>query len=380
MALVAERTRSSILAPGQNHELLQRTDRFARIASEAASKADETGVIDPAVWQALFDSGLTMAAFDAAAGGTGLGVPEQQPTLCTILRRIGAADLSIARLFEGHANAIMLVLRYGTSAQLTSLAASVAEGGLTGVWGAEDAIGLRREPRGEEWSLQGRKVFASGAGLLRRPLITAGTPEGPVLYMLNLQPGRRADCGGWTPLGMKATASGNVNLSDIVVGRSEQIGEPGDFMRQPFFSGGAWRFCAAQLGAMERLTALYADQLRTRGRGSDPYQLERVAQCAAACGTGLLWIEEASRRFGDDSLDPKAVVAFTNLTRMVTERAALEVIECVQRGAGLGAFMRGNPIERIARDLTTYLRQPVPDLAMSDAARAVLAGEIAIGG
>ena len=372
--------RSSILAPGQNHQLLQRTDQFARIAGEAASRADETGNICRVVLQALCESGLTMAAFDAAVGGAGLGEPDQQPTLCTILRRIGAADLSVARLFEGHVNAIMLVSKYGTSAQIASLAASVRNGNLTGVWGAEDANGLRREPRDEAWSLQGRKVFASGAGLLAKPLVTVGTPQGPIVYMLDLMPGHRADTSVWKPLGMKATASGNIDLTNIVVGRSEQVGEPGDFMRQPFFSGGAWRFCAAQLGAMERLTGLYGDQLRARGRSSDPYQLERIARCAAASGTALFWIEEASRRFGDESLDPAAVVAFTNLTRMVTERAALEVIESVQRGAGLGAFMHGNPIERIARDLTTYLRQPVPDLAMSDAARSVLAGELTIGG
>jgi hypothetical protein len=63
----------------------------------------------------------------------------------------------------------------------------------------------------------------------------------------------------------------------------------------------------------------------------------------------------------------------------VTERAALDVMECVQRGTGLSGLMRPNPIERICRDLATYLRQPVPDMAMSDAARAVLAGELCIG-
>jgi alkylation response protein AidB-like acyl-CoA dehydrogenase len=178
---------------------------------------------------------------------------------------------------------------------------------------------------------------------------------------------------------MKATASGKVNLTGVVVGEAEQIGVAGDFTRQPFFSAGAWRFCAAQLGAMERLAALFAGQLRARGRDGDPYQLERVAQCAAACGTALFWIEEAARRFGDENLEPSAIVAFANLTRMVTERAALDVLERVQRGIGLPALMRTNPIERISRDLSTYLRQPVPDLAMSDAARAILAGELSIG-
>jgi alkylation response protein AidB-like acyl-CoA dehydrogenase len=368
-----------ILAPGQNHLLLQRAEQLADAAREAAVRADETGSIEPSVLTALRESGLTMAMFDTAFGGSGLGDADQQQTLCTILRMIGAADLSLARLFEGHANAVMLVLRYGTEAQIASFAEDVRRGALAGVWGAEDAVGLRRVRRDDSWALDGNKILASGAGFIERPLVTVGTAEGQLLYLLTLRPGERSNTASWVPLGMKATASGKVNLTGVVVGEAEQIGVAGDFTRQPFFSAGAWRFCAAQLGAMERLAALFAGQLRARGRDGDPYQLERVAQCAAACGTALFWIEEAARRFGDENLEPSAVVAFANLTRMVTERAALDVLERVQRGIGLPALMRTNPIERISRDLSTYLRQPVPDLAMSNAARAILAGELSIG-
>jgi alkylation response protein AidB-like acyl-CoA dehydrogenase len=379
MFKVLTEARFVILAPGHNHLLLQSAEKLACVAREAAGRGDEAGAIELCVLTALRQSGLTVAMFDSAFGGAGLGDVVQQQTLCTILRMIGAADLSLARLFEGHANAVMLVSRYGTEAQIVSLAEDVRRGALSGVWGAEDAAGLRRVGRGDSWALNGNKVLASGAGFIERPLVTVGSAEGQLLYLLTLEPGERSDTASWAPLGMKATASGRVSLTGVIVGQAEQIGFPGDFMRQPFFSAGAWRFCAAQLGAMERLAALYAEQLRTRGRDGDPYQLERIAQCAAACGTALFWIEEAARRFGDESLEPPAVVAFANLTRMVTERAALDVLERVQRGVGLPALMRTNPIERICRDLSTYLRQPVPDLAMSDAARAVLAGELSIG-
>jgi alkylation response protein AidB-like acyl-CoA dehydrogenase len=371
--------RSNILAPSQNFLLLKQAKEFAQIAGEAAARADETGIVDQGVWSAFQEAGLSMAAFDPAFGGSGLCDPGQQNTLCSIFRLIGGADLSVARLLEGHVNAVMLVSRYGTATQIESLAGSVKDGGLTGVWGAEDASGLRRIRCDESWSLEGGKILASGAGFITRPLITVGTPDGHVLYLLDLPTNERTETACWNPLGMRATTSGAVDLTGIVIGNSEQIGEAGDYVRQPFFSGGAWRFCAAQLGAMERLTALYSEQLRLRGRDGDPYQLERVAQCTAACGTALFWVEEASRRFGDESFAPAAVVAFTNLTRMVTERAALDVMERVQRGVGLAAFMRANPIERICRDLSTYLRQPVPDLAMSDAARAILSGDLLIG-
>lgn len=375
---VSSRTRSIILAPCHNL-LLQQAKELANIAGEASAGADQTGLIDQSVWTALHDTGLSMAAFDPEFGGTGLGAPEQQHTLCTVLRLVGGADLSVARILEGHLNAIMLVSRYGTKTQIAALAAGVKRGELSGVWGAEDARGLKRIVQGAEWLLEGRKILASGAGFVTRPIVPVMTSEGHVMYLLSLAPAERIDVSGWKPLGMKATASGVVDLTGISVGEREQIGTVGDFTRQPFFSGGAWRFCAAQLGAMERLVSLYGDHLRSRRREGDPYQLERVAQCAAACGSTLFWVEEASRRFGDGTLEPKAVVAFANLTRMVTERAALDVLERVQKGIGLASFMNGHAAERVARDLATYLRQPVPDQAMSDAGRAILSGDLSIG-
>jgi alkylation response protein AidB-like acyl-CoA dehydrogenase len=367
------------LAPGQNGDVMQSAAAFARIATEAAARSDETGCVQPEVWAALHDSGLPMAPFATPLGGSGLGHPGRAIQLCSILRLLGGADLSVARLFEGHVNAVMLVSRYGTPREIEAFADSVAGGCLSGVWGAEDAAGLQRVAQGRSWLLEGRKILASGAGLVTRPLITVSTPEGPLLYLLSTPACGRADLSGWSPRGMKASASGSVDLTGVAVGPCEQIGETGDYMRQPYFSGGAWRFCAAQLGAMERLTKLYCEHLTARSRDGDAYQLERVAQCTTACLTAQFWIEEAARRLADESVDPPATVAFANLTRMVTERSALDVLERVERGIGLAGFMRPSPVERICRDLATYLRQPVPDLAMSDGARAVLAGQLAFG-
>ena len=54
------------------------------------------------------------------------------------------------------------------------------------------------------------------------------------------------------------------------------------------------------------------------------------------------------------------------------ERAALDVLELAQRSVGLGAFLRPNPMERMMRDLATYLRQPAPDRVLAGAAAFVL--------
>jgi alkylation response protein AidB-like acyl-CoA dehydrogenase len=359
--------------------LLERTAQFSELAFGAAEASDAATVIDVRLWDAFHRSGLAMAAFPEALGGSGLTEGGRQSELCTLLRRIGAGDLSIARLFEGHVNAISLVGRYGTDKQLLSLADSVAEGALSAVWGADDTAGLKIVHDGGRTALKGRKILASGAGLVTRPLVTATGPEGQVMCLLDLPDDTEVDLSGWTAQGMRSTATGAIGLSGIAIGDDEMVGSVGDFMRQPYFSGGAWRFCAAHLGAMERLVELFRAHLVSRGRGEDPYQLQRVAQCVVAVKTARFWIEEAARRLGADDHDATSVVAFANMTRMVTERSALDIMEAVQRGVGLVSFIRPNPIERVCRDLATYLRQPVPDLAMSDAARAFIASPAPVG-
>ena len=70
---------------------------------------------------------------------------------------------------------------------------------------------------------------------------------------------------------------------------------------------------------------------------------------------------------------PEQLVAYVNLARLAVEAAALDLMQLVQRSVGLRAFLRPNPIERISRDLATYLRQPGPDRALTDAAAWILA-------
>jgi alkylation response protein AidB-like acyl-CoA dehydrogenase len=353
---------------------------FAETAFSLAEQADSTAVVNASLWEAFHQSGLAMAAFPEDYGGAGLCDGDRQSELLKVLCLIGAGDLSVARLVEGHINAISLVVRYGTVEQIASLASSVCDGALSGVWGADDAAGLKIQISNGRSQLLGRKILASGAGTVTRPIVTAAAPDRQVMCLLDLKHDHAVDLSGWNAQGMRSTATGAIDLTGIPIGADELVGSAGDFMRQPHFSGGAWRFCAAHLGAMEKLVELFRDHLVTRGRGDDPYQLQRISHCVAAARTARFWIEEAARRLGAGDHDPAAVVAFANLTRMVTEQSALDIMEPVQRGVGLVSFIRPSPIERICRDLSTYLRQPVPDLAMSDAARVFLSSTTSVGG
>ena len=94
-----------------------------------------------------------------------------------------------------------------------------------------------------------------------------------------------------------------------------------------------------------------------------------------AAQSASLWVERAAQLAEDLARDADEVVAYVNLARLAVERAGLDIIELVQRSVGLAAFMRPSPIERIVRDLSTYLRQPAPDRALTSAASFVLRDE-----
>jgi alkylation response protein AidB-like acyl-CoA dehydrogenase len=320
----------------------------------------------------LHESGLLVAVLPVKFGGAGLtGL-----SLSEVLRSIGSGSLPLGRLFEGHVNALELVLRYGNDPRIKLVAEEARAGKLFGVWNTDDANGLRLIHRhGRSW-LEGRKILASGAGHIERPLVTATDENGRRMIVLpKVASPDRADVSRWTAQGMRASATGAVDFTSIEIEPMEIVGHEGDYERQPWFSAGAWRFAAVHLGGMERLFDLLRRHLQETKRGHDPHQSARLGRAAMAVETARLWVAQAASTTEGSlgSKAPEQLVAYVNLARLAVEAAALELMQIAQRSVGLQAFMRPNPIERISRDLATYLRQPGPDRALTDAAAWVLA-------
>ena len=353
--------------------LLQRSAReVAERAFACASAYDEDGAYPAADVHALHESGLLTAVLPVKWGGVGLA----GLSLSEVLRSIGSGSLPLGRLLEGHVNALELVLRYGNHQSIELVAEEARAGKLFGVWNTDDLNGLRLMRRhGRSW-LGGRKILASGAGHVERPLVTATDEDGRRLMVLpNLSGAGRADLSSWTAQGMRASATGSVDFTGVEVQPIEIVGGEGDYERQPWFSGGAWRFAAVHLGGMERLFDLLRRHLQETKRGRDPHQAARLAEAATVIETARLWVTQAATIVGGPlgSRAPEQLVAYVNLARLAVEAAALELMQLVQRSVGLQAFLRPNPIERISRDLATYLRQPGPDRALTDAAAWLLA-------
>jgi len=349
--------------------------RAREVGEKAFARAgayDEDGAFPGADVNALHESGLLTGVLPVRCGGAGLS----GLCLSEVLQSIGSGSLPLGRLFEGHVNALELVLRYGDQEQVDLVAEEARAGKLFGVWNTDDANGLQLIHRyGRSW-LEGRKVLASGAGHIERPLVTATDENGRRLIVLpRLGAPARADLSRWTAHGMRASATGAVDFTGVEIEPLEIVGREGDYERQPWFSAGAWRFAAVHLGGMERLFDLLRMHLQETNRGQDPHQAARIGGAAMTIETARLLVTQAATiaEAPLGSSAPGQLVAYVNLARLAVEAAALDLMQLVQRSVGLQAFLRPNPIERISRDLATYLRQPGPDRALTDAAAWILA-------
>lgn len=317
----------------------------------------------------LAEAGALAAPLPAGLGGLGLGTePARAALLLDALRLIGGADLSLGRVYEGHVNALRLVVRHGSRAQARQAATDAAAGHLFALWNTEPADD-RLRLTGMPGRLSGSKILASAAGHATRALVTADIErEGGLLLLVPMAQGERADCSGWTAQGMRGSASGRVRFDGVSIGPEQVIGAPGDYQREPDFSAGAWRASAVALGGLDALIAALRAGLVGRARDGDPHQRARFGRALIAQETARLWLRRAAV-IAEGGTEPAAtVIAYVGLARLAVEAAVLDALRLTQRSIGLGAFLRPDPIERLSRDLGTYLRQPAPDEVLTSAA------------
>lgn len=350
--------------------------QISEMAARRAGALDRDGGFPAEDVRDLATAGLLAAPVPSADGGAGLCEDADLRTLAEVLREIGAGSLALGRIYEGHVNALDLVARYGSPGQRHQLFRDAIDGLLFGVWNTEpsEGRGLTLSDAASGFRLDGVKTFASGAGYVARALVTARreATDPPLMLIVPLEPGDRSDVAAWQVHGMRASATGTVDFTGIEITKGAMLGEPNDYHRQPHFSGGAWRFAAVQLGGIEAVFDAWMSHIGGAGRGADLHQLARLGEGATAVETARHWVERAAAMVAQNILSPDRVVAFVNLARLAVERSGLDVLQLAQRSVGLQGFLHGHPLERLSRDLATYLRQPAPDRALTTAAAEIL--------
>lgn len=277
-----------------------------------------------------------------------LPLPGQGQTLqrWQTLARIAGCDLALAKLYEGHTDALAILAECS--------ATHLAGNGIWGVWAAE-APGARTQIHrhdGDQVRLSGRKAWCSGALQIDRGLLTAwDDDQGPQLVAVELShPGLRIISDQWQAVGMAATASVAIEFNDTPAWR---VGTPGQYLARPGFWQGGGGIAACWYGAAQAL----ADYLRERCR--QPRQDAHADAHLGAVDAALYgaraalhecaaWIDQ--HPCADASLEVRRV-------RAQVESAVNTVIKHVGRALGATPYCQTSHFARLIADLPVFLRQ-----------------------
>jgi alkylation response protein AidB-like acyl-CoA dehydrogenase len=334
---------------------------LTELAGTNASERDQDGLFPEHAFEGLRRLGLV---------GKPPLLSVEVERLLRVLAAIGRGNLSVGRIYEGHVNALLLIRWFGSPSQRKHLETSASGGALFGVWNTD----LPDNPvRMDNGILQGAKSFASGADGLTYAVITAARPEGRQMLIVPVK-GLSTDRSWWKPLGMRASGSHVVSFNNSV-DIDFMLGVPDDYIREPLFSAGVIRCAAVHVGGAHAVFDAALEHMRRTRRANDPHQQHRLGQMATEVAGGYAWLDYAAASWARiDKLPAATLIACMNAARGAIERAALNVMELAERSIGVAGMMAPHPLERLMRDLRTYLRQPNPDGALASVGAAVTDG------
>lgn len=297
-------------------------------------------------------------------------VKSEKANMLHLLYEVGRGDLSVGRIYEGHLNALLLIEIYGSSSQKENLFSDAFDDKVFGVWNTErpfESLQLIKDSNGLK--LKGAKTFCSGALNIERPLITARTAAGTQMLVLNDQQMSelKEDWSLWNPMGMKASTSCRIDFSGISVDKDQLLGKADDYYREPYFSWGAVRFSAVQLGGAKTVSEVAMTHLTKYNRTADPYQKMRLGKLAILQETASLWLSRAEdlQANGFKIYENEFMSNLSNMMRLITSEICLNTIELAEKCIGIQGMMENHPLEKTTRDLRVYLKQAGPDEALA---------------
>jgi alkylation response protein AidB-like acyl-CoA dehydrogenase len=258
------------------------------------------------------------------------------------LSALARRDLVLARLGEGHADAVAI------RAELKD--GPTGDGEFWGVWAAAPPS-VRATEAGGEWHLTGDRPWCSGAGSCTHALVTAAAPDGVRLFAVEVRAPQATPVDGtWPAVGMAGSDSRTVRFT---AAPARPVGEVGQYVDRPGFWHGGVGVAACWYGG----AAGIADTLLAAVRRSprNPHVLAHLGAVDVLLSGARTVLLDAAAQIDAEPARSAERLAFR--VRAAVESAATAVIDHV--GRALGASPLGHDAEHARRvaDLTVYLRQ-----------------------
>ena len=261
----------------------------------------------------------------------------------SMLRRVGACDLSLARLVEGHFDAIAILAEAKVSAPRGKL----------GVWAAGPVESLRAVPESSGWRLDGERRWCSGASELTHALIRAAAPDGERLFLVPLNlAGIDPDPSSWPALGMADTSTLDVRFERVELPAGTEVGAPGFYLSRPGFWFGAAGVAAVWLGGAEAIAGIVRERA-----GDDPHRLAHLGWITARLETLDTLLSAAADEIDSAAPAPLTVERAARILRSEVVESAASIIDRVGRATGADPLAHDRRHARRVADLSLYIRQ-----------------------
>lgn len=265
------------------------------------------------------------------------------------LSRWAATDLSLARLVEGHFDALAILAEAGLE---------VADPRATyGVWAARSPSGgtiARRTSDG--WHLSGHKEFCSGSTHLDRALVSADAEDGYRLFDIAVSEQVTSTVSdSWQAVGMADSISETLTFGGPAVPAMRAVGGPGFYLERPGFWFGSVGVAACWQGGAVGLVDHLVHKLGTSS--SEPV-LVPLGEAVAHVEVMRSILHRAAAEIDSDPTDRQRMArtrAF--VVRHGVHHGASKVLELVAAAAGARPLCHDHDQARRAADLFVYLAQ-----------------------
>jgi alkylation response protein AidB-like acyl-CoA dehydrogenase len=292
---------------------------------------------------------LELRAIAAGMGST-LAKPGSGGTAVRLatLADWAARDLSLARLLEGHVDALAILKEAGL--QPTS-------GAIYGVWAARSgAGGTTARLTADGWHLAGTKPFCSGSTRLDRALVTAECDDGYRLFDISVAENVvRVHPGSWPAVGMADSLSDTLDFGGTPVPAEHAVGPPGFYLERPGFWFGATGVAACWYGGAR---GLVGSVLQSLGPHPSELVVTELGYAAAHIDGMRRIIQQAADEIDADPGDRSGEAKRRALVvRYAVHHAAQEVLVHAAAAGGARPFCLDAEQARRVADLYVYLAQ-----------------------
>jgi alkylation response protein AidB-like acyl-CoA dehydrogenase len=258
---------------------------------------------------------------------------------------LAGEDLSLARLGEGHADAMAILAELGGPRP--------QPGSRWGVWAANppgaNVTATRRE---NGWLLDGTKQYCSGARICTDALVTAAADDGTRLFAVStdrLEP----HPGSWPATGMAGSDTLDVGFPGIA---AVPVGAPDAYTNRPGFSHGGVGVAACWYGGARGVARTLLSAAAKRDIG--PHALAHLGAVDLGLRTARAALDQAADEIDADPGDERGEGPPRALrVRALTEAVAADVLTRTGRALGAGPLGHDEAHSRAVADLTVYLRQ-----------------------